>query len=279
MKNKRVLITGATSGIGQAIAIGLGAMGAEIILAVRDAERGKQTAAEITKRTGAKKIVVMPIDTSSQQSIRVFAQEFHRKFRRLDVLINNAGMTRGALPRALSADGIELTFATNVLGYYLLTALLLDLLKASAPSRIINVASEFASDLDLNDLQFEKRAFESAKAYAQSKACDRLLTWAMARRLKSTGVTANAMTPGLVVDTGLYRHSPPKLVSRLRRYSDRTIQDGADTAIWLASSADVKGISNKFYVDRAAVTCEFRNKATEEKLWASCEEFTGARWE
>lgn len=275
MNNKRIVITGPTSGVGAEIAMGLAALGADLVLACRDVDKGKQTARDIQKRTGNKNIVVMPVDTSSQQSIRDFSKKYHAKYDRLDVLINNAAMNRGALPRAVGVDGIELTFATNVLGYYLLTHLLLDLLQASAPARIINVASQFASDLDLDDLQFERRPFEAAKAYAQSKACDRLLTWAMARRLKGSGVTANAMTPGLIVDTGLYRHSPPELVARLRTYSDRTVADGADTAIWLASSPGVEGVSNKFYVDRKIVSCEFRNKATEEKLWRVCEEMTG----
>lgn len=275
MKTKRVLITGATSGIGKEIALGLGALGADLILAVRDVERGEHIAGEIRQRTGVKNILVMRVDTSSQKSIRDFAGGLHKKFRRLDVLVNNAAMNRGALPRATGEDGIEITFATNVLGYFLMIELLLDLLAAGAPSRIINVASQFAGDLDLDDLQFEKRKFEAAKAYAQSKACDRMLTWALARRLKGTGVTANAMTPGLVVETGLYRHSPPELVSRLRTYSDRTVKQGADTAIWLASSPEVEGVSGKFFVDREKVSCEFRSKAAEEKLWRICEQLTG----
>ncbi len=274
MKNKRVVITGATSGIGKEIALGLGAQGANLVLACRDVAQGEKTAREIQERTRAKNIVVLHLDAASQKSIREFAKQFRKQFRRLDVLINNAAMNRGALPRATNAEGIELTFATNVLGYFLLTQLLLDALTASAPSRIINVASEFASDLDLDDLQFERRPFVGAKAYAQSKACDRLLTWAMARRLKGSGVGVNAMTPGLVVDTGLYRHSPPGLVARLRTYSDRTLADGADTAIWMASSAELEGVTNKFFVDRKQVACEFRNRAAEEKLWRICEQLT-----
>lgn len=278
MKNKRILITGATSGIGKEIAMELGAQGAELVLAVRDMKRGQAAAEAIRKRTGAKKVTVLRVDTSSQESIREFAKEFHRKFRRLDVLINNAGMNRGALGRETNSQGIELTFATNVLGYFLLTHELLDLLRASAPSRVVNVASQFASDVDLDDLQFERRKFEAVKAYAQSKACDRMLTWAMARRLKGSGVTANAMAPGLIVDTGLYRHSPPELVARLRQYSDRTVSQGADTAVWLATSDEVEGKTGKYYYDREQEACEFRNRAAEEKLWRICERMTGVEW-
>ena len=178
MKGKRVIITGPTSGVGKEIAVQLAALGVELILACRDMEKGNKTAAEITQRTGSTKLVVMKMDASSQKSIREFAGEFRKKYRRLDVLINNAAGNRGILPKINSVDGIELTFATNVVGYYLLTQELLDVLKKSAPARIVNVASTYASDLDLDDLQFERRPFESFKAYAQSKACDRLLTWA-----------------------------------------------------------------------------------------------------
>jgi NAD(P)-dependent dehydrogenase (short-subunit alcohol dehydrogenase family) len=276
MKGKQVVITGPTSGIGKEIAMGLGALGAELMLGCRDVARGKQTAEEITRRTGSKSISVMHIDTSSQQSIRDFARRYREEHSRLDVLVNNAGMNRGMHPREHSVDGVELTFASNVLGYFLLTREFLDLLKASAPARIVNVASSFASDLDLDDLQFERRPFDSAKAYAQSKACDRMLTWALARRLEKSGVTANAMAPGLVVETGLYRHAPPELIARLRQRSDRTSAQGADTAVWLASSPDVEGVSGKFFGDREEIECEFRNTKAEEKLWSICEKLVGS---
>ncbi len=271
MNGKRVIITGPTSGIGKEIAIGLGALGANLVLGCRDVVRGKQVAQEIVQRTGAKNIAVVHLDTSSQQSIREFAQKYREKYPRLDVLVNNAGMNRGTQPRANSADGIELTFATNALGYHLLVKQLLDLLKASAPARIVNVASTFAGDLDLDDLQFEHRPFDSIKAYAQSKACNRMLTWALARRLEGSGVTANAMAPGLIADTGLYRHAPPELVLRLRQRGNRTVVQGADTAVWLASSPSVERVNGKFFEDRKQVSCEFRNKKNEEKLWEICE--------
>lgn len=272
MKGKRVIVTGPTSGVGKEIAIQLAELEAEVILACRDTKRGNVVAKEITKRTGSKNVVVMEIDTSSQASIRKFAREFRDKYDRLDVLINNASGNRGTLPKVHSVDGIELTFATNVLGYFLLTQELLDLLKQSAPARIINVASQYASDLYLNDLQFERRKFESFKAYAQSKACDRLLTWALARRLKETGVTANAMTPGLITETKLYRNAEPELVKRLTQYSrGRTSAQGADTAAWLASDPKMENVSGKFFEDREELECEFRNKRDEEKLWKICE--------
>jgi NAD(P)-dependent dehydrogenase (short-subunit alcohol dehydrogenase family) len=278
MKGTRVIITGPTSGVGKEAAMQLAALGAEVILACRDLNKGKETALEITRNASSStndqvaNPIVMQIDTSNQESIREFAREFCEKFLHLDVLINNAAGNRGMLDKVDSADGIELTFATNVLGYFLLSQELLDLLKKNAPARIVNVASSFASDLNLDDLQFERRPFESFKAYAQSKACDRMLTWALARRLEGSKVTANAMTPGLITETGLYRNATPELVERLTRYSGgRTSVQGADTAVWLASSSEVEGLSGKFFEERKELPCEFRNKKAEEKLWRICE--------
>jgi NAD(P)-dependent dehydrogenase (short-subunit alcohol dehydrogenase family) len=275
MTGKRVIVTGPTSGFGKEIAAQLAALGAEIVLACRDLGRGKETVDEIARRTGTKNCVVMHIDTSSQHSIRDFVHQYRERYPRLDVLINNAGIHRSQ--RQTSVDGEELTFATNVLGYYVLTRELLDLLRASAPARIVNVASNFASDLDLTDLQFERRAYEGRKAYAQSKACDRMLTWALARRLEGSGVTANAMAPGLVMQTGLYRDASlaARFIMRvLSLFIRRSIAQGADTAIWLASSSEVEGVSGRFFDQRQEVPCKFRNVEAEEKLWSICEGLT-----
>ena len=277
MAGKRVIITGPTSGFGKEIAVQLALSGAEIVLACRDVQLGENTADEIARRTGAKNCVVMQIDTSNQKSIHEFSRQFCKRYSRLDVLVNNAGINRSQ--RQMSADGIELTFATNVLGYFLLMRDLLDLLRTSAPARIVNVASSYASDLDLTDLQFDHRVYEGRKAYAQSKACDRVLTWALARRLDGSGVTANAMAPGLVVNTGLYRDTSPMIRLILRFVSlrfGRSVAQGADTAIWLASSPEVEGVNGKFFDQRQEVSCQFRNVETEEKLWRICEGLTGS---
>jgi NAD(P)-dependent dehydrogenase (short-subunit alcohol dehydrogenase family) len=277
MAGKRVVITGPTSGFGKEIALQLAMSGTEIVLACRDLQLGKNTADEIAQRTGSKNCVVMQIDTSNQKSIHEFSQQFCKKYSRLDVLINNAGINRSQ--RQLSADGIELTFATNVLGYFLLTRDLLDLLRKSAPARIVNVASSYASDLDLADLQFDRRVYEGRKAYAQSKACDRLLTWALARQLEGSGVTVNAMAPGLVVKTGLYRDTAPRIRLILRFVSllfGRSVAQGADTAIWLASSPEVKDVNGKFFDQRKEIPCQFRNNEAEEELWNICEGLTRA---
>jgi NAD(P)-dependent dehydrogenase (short-subunit alcohol dehydrogenase family) len=277
MTGKRVIVTGPTSGFGKEIATQLTALGAELVLACRDLGRGERTADEIARRTGAKNCVVMRIDKSNQQSIHEFARQYRERYPRLDVLINNAGIHRSQ--RQTSVDGIELTFATNVLGYYLLTRDLIDLLRACAPARIVNVASNFASDLDLADLQFERRDYEGLKAYAQSKACDRMLTWALARRLEGSGVTANAMAPGLVVRTGLLRDASLAVRLKMRigsLFLGRSIAQGADTAIWLASSTEVEGSNGRFFDRRQEVPCKFRNVETEEQLWSICEGMSGS---
>lgn len=271
MRGKRVVVTGPTSGIGKEIAVQLGALGAELVLGCRDVEKGSRVAEEISRNNKSESISVMHIDTSSVQSIREFAGLYREKYPRLEILINNAGVNRAEQPRQNSTDGIELTFATNVLGYYLLTRELLDLLKAGAPSRIVNVASAFASDPDLGDVQFEHRPYDGMKAYAQSKACDRMLTWAFARRLEGSGVTANAMAPGLVPGTNLFSRMSAETREDLQRRGNTSIEQGADTAVWLASSPDVEGVSGKFFEKRKESPCPFRDSKAEEKLWDICE--------
>jgi len=271
MQGKVVLVTGPTAGIGREIALALARQGAELVLGCRDLERGRRTAEELRALRGAGGVEVMQVDTSSRRSIRDFAQAFRSARARLDVLVNNAGVSQGE--RRTSVDGLELTFATNVLGYFLLTNELLPILSASAPARIVNVASAFASDLDLDDLQFERRRYDGMQAYAQSKACDRLWTWALARRLAGTRVTANAMTPGFVPGTELSRDMPPSVRAMFSARGGRTSAEGADTAVWLASSPEVEGITGKFFADRRQRACEFRNEADEERLWSICERF------
>ena len=271
MKGKLAIVTGPTSGIGREIATQLAAQGAEVVLACRDVAKGQATLEEIARRTGAKAVSVIQVDVANQASIREFAKAFRNTHSRLDVLVNNAGLN--SRTRRQSADGIELTLATNVLGYHLLTHELLEILKASAPARIVNVASTYAGNLDIDDLQFTKRPYNPVNAYQQSKACNRLLTWALARRLAGSGVTANAMAPGLV-QTGLYRETrvPVRLLLRIiGLFHGRSVEQGADTAVWLASSPDVEGVSGKLFELRKEIPCQFRNAELEDRLWAACD--------
>ncbi len=243
------------------------------MLACRDVERGKQVATEIAEDATAAHPAVISVDTSSQASIREFAREYQKRYDRLDVLVNNAGTLRPQ--RETSVDGLELTFATNVIGYYLTTLELLDVLEASAPARVINVASTFAGEVDLDDLQFERRPYDGMKAYAQSKACDRMLTWAVAQRLAGSGVTVNAMAPGLVTGTSLYRDLPDEIRHQLEEQPSRSVGEGADTVIWLAAATEVQGVSGKFYEQRTEQPCQFRDTEAEEKLWRLCEAMIG----
>ena len=266
---RRAIVTGPTSGIGKEIARQFSTSGADVVLACRDVERGQQTAQEICATTGATEPSVMVIDTSSPTSIRQFAHEYRQRYGTVDVLVNNAGVLRPE--REVTVDGYELTFATNVLGYHLLTHELEEALRANTSARVINVASTYASVVDLDDLQCERRPYDGMRAYAQSKACDRMLTWAFARRLQPDGVTVNAVAPGLVLETALYRDLPAEIRHYLERQPSRTIAEGADSAVWLATSPEVASVTGRFYDQRTEVDCQFRDVDAEEKLWALCQ--------
>ncbi len=269
IEDKRVVVTGATSGTGKEVATSLASLGAHVVLACRDTRRAAQVAQAINARTGAPPVTVMAVDTSDQRSVRAFARELRDRYGALDVLVNNAGVLLS--DRRTSVDGIELTLATNVVGYHLVTTELLPALAAGAPSRIVNVASTFAGDVDLDDLQFERRPYDGMAAYAQSKACDRMLTWALARRLRGGSVTVNAMAPGLVLATHLYRDLPPETLRSLQELGGRSVAEGAETAVWLASSLELDGVTGRFFEQGAEVPCQFRDEEAEEGLWRRCE--------
>jgi retinol dehydrogenase-13 len=271
IQGKQVVVTGATSGIGRVVAQELVRRGAEVVLACRDAARGAAVADELG---GGPPPTVRVLDLADQASVRAFVDRYRAGHDRLDVLVNNAG---GLFPmRRTSVDGIELTFATNVLGQHLLTSELLDLLKRGQ-GRIVNVASTFGFGVDLDDLPFERRGYDGLTAYAQSKACDRMLTWALARRLTGTSVTCNAVAPGLVLDTELYRLLTPRAKQQLAQYGSRSIAAGADTVVWAASEEQVAAANGAFFEQRVQISCEFRDETTEERLWQVCERLTTRR--
>src|SRR5215204_5343861 len=199
MDEKVCLITGATSGIGKATAMGLANMGASVVMVGRDRGRDEAALAEIKEGSANASVDLMLTDLSSQEDIRRLADEFKDAYPRLDVLVNNAGVIRSK--RVTSADGIEMTFAVNHLAYFLLTNLLLDLLKASAPARVVNVASDAhrwaPRRIDLEDLQGRRR-YGGFRAYARSKLANLLFTYELARWHADSGVTANALHPGFV---------------------------------------------------------------------------------
>src|SRR5215216_4118225 len=251
MDGKVCLITGATSGIGKATAMGLANMGASVVMVGRDRGRGEAVMAEIKEKSSNASVDLMLADVSSQEEIRRLADEFKEAYPRLDVLINNAGVFRSK--RITTADGIEMTFAVNHLAYFLPTNLLLDMLKASAPSRIVNVSSGDHSNatIDFDDLQGEK-GYKGAKAYSQSKLATVLFTYELARRLEGTGITANCLHPG-VVGTNLGSGVSGVFGFMVRALTPlmKSPEKGAETSIYLASSPEVEGLSGRYFIKKA----------------------------
>lgn len=258
------LVTGANTGIGFEVARGLAKAGLDVVLACRDQNRGEDAIHSIAKEFPNPTLELLLVDLASQQSIRAAASSFVEKHPTLDVLVNNAGI--GVPTRQESPDGIELTFATNVLGYFLLTNLLLDRLQKTPAARVVNVASKLAGGLDLEDLEFNHRHYDATAAYSQSKQANRMLTWALTRRLEASTVTANAMSPGAVNTRLLHSFVPGRV--------GKTTVAGADTAVWLATSNEVAGLTNRFWADRKEEPCPFHNLEQEEGLWRICEDMT-----
>jgi retinol dehydrogenase-14 len=251
MTGKTVLITGATSGIGKATAMGLASMGASVVMVGRDRGRGEAAMADIKENSGNASVGLMLADLSSQEQIRRLAHEIKEAYPRLDVLINNAGVIRSE--RITTAAGLETTFAVNHLAYSLLTNLLLDRLKAGAPSRIVNVASgeQRNGTIDFDDLQGEK-GYKGAKAYSQSKLATVLFTYELARRLEGTGVTANCLHPGVVgTNLGSGVSGAFGFVVRALTPLMKSPEKGAQTSIYLASSPEVEGLSGRYFVKKA----------------------------
>ena len=269
MQGKICLITGASLGIGKETALGLARRGAQVVIMGRDAERTRAAAEWIGREAGTQKVAFLLADLSSQAEVRRVAREFRDKFSRLHVLVNNAGaiFTR----RETTTDGFERTWALNHLSYFLLTQELLELLKASSPARIVNVASTMhtGGTIDFDDLQGEK-SYGGIRAYSQSKLANVLFTYALARRLEGTGITANCLHPGGVA-TGFGQNTPGalKLLLRLARPFLTTAEQGAATSIYLASSADVEDASGMYFAKckPARSSAASHDEALQERLW------------
>ncbi len=256
--NQTILITGATGAIGKAIARQLAEHEEfEVVLACRDAERAERAVAEIQRTTRRRNVRYELVDVSRQASIQALVNRWRGP---LHVLINNAAAS--PRQRQVTPEGIEMQFATNVLGYFWMTHLFSEQLKASAPARVINVASYWAGDLDLADLEFKRRRYSNGAAYRQSKQANRMLTVAFAKRLKPFGITVNACHPGdvnshLSNDLGFGGHATP--------------DQGADTPVWLATGPIRQSETGKYFEQRRETRCSFgEDAAAVEALYAAC---------
>jgi NAD(P)-dependent dehydrogenase (short-subunit alcohol dehydrogenase family) len=271
MRDKICLVTGANSGHGRAVALELLKRGATVILGCRNEQRAEEARASLTAQSGNERASVLQLDLSERASVRRAAEQLLREHRVMHVLLNNAGALYAH--RRVSNDGIELVWASNVLGPHLLTELLMPALERSGAGRLINVASSMGGGLELDDVQFSRRRYSGLKAYEASKQANRMLSWAWAARLKGSHVVANALSPGFV-RTRLGRNAPLPcrvLLCALRPFQTSP-ERAAATAIWLATSTEAERLSDGYWVDRNQRACEFRDSTACEQLWQLCAE-------
>ncbi len=243
------VVTGASGGIGKEIARALARMGATVVIGARDVDRGEAARTQIAADTTGP-ISVLRLDVADQASVREFAANVSRSFGDLAILVNNAGAW--FTDHRKSPDGLELTFATNVLGPHLLTELLLDQLRAGAGGRVVNVVSSIQGDYDGTDLQFTRRPFDGYKAYAQSKQALSMLTWGWASRLAGTGVTANTAAPGFV-KTDFNRNARgfrTAMINLSLKLFAVPPEKGADTPVWVATASELEGVTGKYFSGR-----------------------------
>jgi NAD(P)-dependent dehydrogenase (short-subunit alcohol dehydrogenase family) len=268
MKDRVVLVTGANSGIGRAASLALARMGATVVMVARNKERGEAARSEIVRESQNGSVDLLLADLSSLESVRQLATEFQRKYSKLHVLINNAGLFNQR--RHVTMDGYEDTFATNYLAPFLLTNLQLNLLKASAPSRIINVSSvgHYNGHINFDDLNLEKE-YGGWKAYGQSKLALVLFTHELAKKLQG-GVTVNAVHPGTVA-TNIWSRplGPLGFIMALPKLFMTSPQKGAETIVYLASSPDAKDLNGE-YLEKLKVkksSDESYDEEIAQRLW------------
>jgi NAD(P)-dependent dehydrogenase (short-subunit alcohol dehydrogenase family) len=276
MTGRTCVITGATRGIGRATAEGLARTGATVVVVARRRDDGEQASREIAARSPVRPIVVAA-DLSSQASIRQAAVEICRLCPRVHVLINNAAVITAR--REVTVDGIELQWAVNHLAYFLLTNLLLEALKAGAPSRIINVSSgaHSGAKLDFDDLK-GKRAYRPNRAYSQTKLANILFTYELARRLQGTGVIVNCLHPGVIATKLLADYMGVPFGGRaLASTFGASPQKGAETILYLATSPEVEGVTGKYFEGKRErrSSRESYDEAAVRRLWAVSEQLSG----
>jgi NAD(P)-dependent dehydrogenase (short-subunit alcohol dehydrogenase family) len=278
MNGKICLVTGATAGIGKVTARELARQGATVIVVGRNREKSEAMVSEIKQQTDNLNVEFMLADLSVQKAVHQLAEQFKRQYQRLHVLVNNAGAI--FLRRQESADGIEMSFALNHLNYFLLTNLLWDTLKASAPARIINVSSrahQRVAGLNFDDLQ-NRKGYAGQQVYGQSKLANVLFTYELARRLEGTGVTANTLHPGFVATH--FATNNGWLARLARPFLDLfalSAEEGARTMIYLATSPEVESVTGKYFVKEKAVPSSpaSYDEAAARRLWEISVKMTG----
>jgi NAD(P)-dependent dehydrogenase (short-subunit alcohol dehydrogenase family) len=276
LAGKTMLVTGATAGIGVSTAIGLAERGATVVIAGRYRPKCEATVAQIKQQTGNPNVEYLLADLSALADVRRLAEEYRSHYNRLDVLVNNAGAI--FLSRHVTAEGLEMTFALNHLSYFLLTTLLLDMLKASAPARIVNVASDAHryGPVNFDDIQSARR-YGGMMAYGQSKLANILFTYELAGRLAGSGVTANVLHPGVVATHFMGNNGVIGLLYRaLSRPFLLSPTQGAQTSIYLAASPEVEGVTGKYFVKRkeARSASASYDGAAARRLWEVSEQLT-----
>lgn len=276
MRGKICMVTGANAGIGKATALGLAKLGATVMMVCRDSDRGKAARDEISRESNNSAVELLVADLSSQEAIHNLVADYKSSHDKLHVLVNNAGAN--TQQRTLTSDGIELNFAVNYLACFLLTNLLLDVLKAGAPSRVVNVTSsaEGFGSINFDDLTLEQN-YTWMRAHAQSKLAQVMFTYKLARGLAGMGVTVNCVNPGAVrtnftKDLGGWFG----LMARLARPFALTPEKGAEPILYLATSSDVDGISGKYFEKMKAAQSSKTSQDQElaRQLWQVSETLT-----
>lgn len=282
MQGKVCIVTGATGGIGEVTARELARKGATVVVISRSETKCRATVDRIRAETGNPRVDYLVADMASQSSVRSVAEAFRAKYDRLDVLVNNAGMYFAR--RQESADGIEMTFALNHLGYFLLMELLRDLLVASAPARVVNVSSgaHMRGKINFEDLE-GKVKFSGWAAYAQSKLANILFTAELARQLAGTGVTANSLHPGFVASNFAMNNMEGSrailrpLFRLMQKFTAISPEEGAQTSLFLASSPAMEGVTGQYFAKSKAVTPSkaAQDRQAARRLWEISAQMTG----
>ncbi|NWF69550.1 MAG: SDR family NAD(P)-dependent oxidoreductase [Chloroflexi bacterium] len=283
LNGKTALITGANSGLGQATAIELAKRGWHVVMVARSRERGEAAQREIQAASGSSAVELLLADLASQQAIRHLALAYKQQYRHLHLLINNVG--NSFFTRQVSPDGIEMSLAVNHLAAFLLTHLLLDTLRNSAPARIVNVGTRLNTAMDLDDLQWERRHYQGLAAYAQSKVGNLHFTFELAQRLSGSAVTVNCVHPG-VFRSNLGKNAGPtplwmQIAETLGRPFLAPAEKAAERVLYVATAPELDGVTGKYFGNRVEIAPppQTLDAAARARVWVSSERLTGVQSE